>query len=76
MFAQKANNDARTKSLRSRISGTAKRLERMAGVNKALRLGLLPRIVAKILHELDRVGLLGEQVIIAGGSQRSCLDDK
>ncbi len=66
LVKRKHDNDARKKALKARVSGVTKRLDRMAGVNKALGLGRLPRIVARILNELDREALLGDHVIVAG----------
>lgn len=66
LVSKKTDFDSRKKALKARASASGKRLERMANVNKALRLGRLRRIVAKILRELDSKGLLGTHVILVG----------
>ncbi len=63
---RKVDHDAKRKELRSRINSTRKRLDAMAPVNRALGLNRLPTIAARILRELDSVGLLGKHVIVAG----------
>lgn len=66
LIKKKAEFTVRKKALQSRAAASGKRLERMANVNKALRLGRLRRIVANILRELDRQKLLGTHVIVVG----------
>lgn len=66
LVRRKLEFDIRKKALKARYEATGKRLQRMAGVNKALRLGRLRRIVANILRELDRQRLLGIHVIVVG----------
>lgn len=63
---EKTDFDTRKKILRARVASTGSRLERIANVNKALRLGRLRRIVAGILRELDDLKLLGTHVIEVG----------
>lgn len=62
----KSENDARTKALRSRVRSLAGRVEEMAPINRAYGIARLPEIAAKIIRELDREGLLGTHIRIAG----------
>ena len=48
------------------VRGLIKRIGEMAPVNRALRLGRLPRIAARILRKLDASGLLGRNVRVTG----------
>jgi hypothetical protein len=57
--------EQRTK-LRARLTKLAGRLEEMRRVNRALGLGRVPGIAARVLHRLDAEGLLGKQVFVAG----------
>ena len=66
LVAKKAEFESRKKTLTARLAASGKRLERMANVNKALRLGRMRRIVANILRELDRKNILGTHVIVVG----------
>lgn len=68
LVKQKADHDARRKQLRGRIDSKRKRLDAMAPVNRALALNRLPTIAARISRELDKVGLLGKHVIVAGAN--------
>ena len=52
--------------LKERASSLAKRLDRLALVNKAVGLGRVPVIAARILRKLDEVGLLGRNVTVVG----------
>lgn len=56
---------ARTR-LRQRIRSLETRLKNMARINRALRLNRVPAIEARILGALDREGLLGKQIFVAG----------
>ncbi len=51
LIAQKAAHDERLNGLRRSIASTHKQLERMAPVNRALGLGRMPKIAARILRE-------------------------
>src|SRR5436309_3199471 len=51
---QKTDHDARRKASESISKGYRTRLDAMAPVNRALNLGRLPTIAARILRELDR----------------------
>ncbi len=49
-----------------RVSTLRRTLEDMAPVNRAMGLGRVPQIVARILRQLDAAGLLGDQVCVVG----------
>lgn len=57
--------EART-ALRQRVTKLRKRLDSMAAVNRALRLGRIPKTPARILRKLDDVGLLDGQLVVVG----------
>lgn len=57
--------EARTR-LRQRVTRQRARVEAMAPVNRALRLGRMPTTPARVLRKLDEVGLLGKQLIVVG----------
>jgi hypothetical protein len=63
---RKANHDARGRELRARLKPLNKRVATMSPVNRAMGIGRLPTIAAKILRELDSEGLLGSHIIVAG----------
>lgn len=63
---RKAAHDAHRQDLKMRARAGEKRLKEMAPVNRALGLGRLPSIAARIIRALDREQLLGSHVIIAG----------
>ncbi|HSK40260.1 MAG TPA: nucleotidyltransferase domain-containing protein [Arenibaculum sp.] len=48
------------------VKGLRGRIERMAPVNRALRLGRLPRVCARVLRRLDMAGLLGRNIRVVG----------
>lgn len=48
------------------LAGTSARLNEMAPVNRALRLGRVPPITAKIIRKLDEFGALGRNIVIVG----------
>ncbi|WP_246684983.1 nucleotidyltransferase domain-containing protein [Methylobacterium sp. WL69] len=52
--------------LQERIAGLTKRLDAMAPVNRALNLGRLPVIAARILRALDEAGLIGTGIEVVG----------
>ena len=64
--AKKETHVAKRKALTAKVKGLKKRLDQMAPVNRALKLGRMPTIAANILRELDREGLLGSHIIVAG----------
>ena len=49
-----------------RVKSLTRRLEDQARLNKAVRLGRVPIVAARILRLLDRVGMLGRNVIVSG----------
>jgi hypothetical protein len=66
LLRKKEHHAVRRKALQTRVKALWKRIDNMAPVNRALRLGTMRRIAARILRELDREGLLGSHVIVAG----------
>lgn len=62
----KTDNDARVKALRTRVRRLKARTEEMAPINKAFGIARVPEIVARIVRELDKEGLLGQHIIVAG----------
>lgn len=57
--------DQRTK-LRARLTRLENRLEDMRPVNRAMGLGRIPDIAARVLRRLDNEGLLGKHLFVAG----------
>jgi hypothetical protein len=53
-------------ALRQRTATLAHRLNELAAVNRAMRLGRMPLVAARILRALDFAGLMGSAVDIAG----------
>jgi hypothetical protein len=66
LIARKAKHDAKVEALKNSTKSLRKRLDQMAPVNRALGLGRIPTIAARILRELDREELLGPHIIVAG----------
>jgi hypothetical protein len=66
LLHRKAQHDARRAALGRTIRSLEARLDQMAPVNRALDLGRMPTIAARVLRELDREGLLGTHIIVAG----------
>ena len=66
LLTKKTEHDGTRKALKLRVDTISKRIKSMSGVNKALGIGRMRSIVGRIVRELDREGLLGEHVIIAG----------
>lgn len=64
--AHKRERDSRREALEERVGSLKARLAQMAPVNQAMGLGRLPKLAARIVRELDREGLLGSHIIIAG----------
>ena len=52
--------------LRERAKALSDRLDQMAPVNRALNLGRVPRLTARIIRKLDDTGLLGSHLFILG----------
>jgi len=66
LIRRKAQHDTRRATLQRTVRDLTKRLDEVAPVNRALGLGRIPTIAARIIRELDREGLLGSHVIVAG----------
>ncbi|MEQ1576885.1 MAG: GSU2403 family nucleotidyltransferase fold protein [Hyphomicrobium sp.] len=56
----------RRETLKSRVAALLARLDDMAPVNRALRLGRVPKLPARILRALDAEGLLGRGLTVIG----------
>jgi hypothetical protein len=52
--------------LKRRLTQLAKRLDGMAAMNRAARIGRMPELAARILRKLDAEGLLGNQLFVVG----------
>src|SRR5579862_2488563 len=63
--AYKAFTEGR-QATRERAAATARRLDEMAPVNRALRLGRLPRLSARDIRRLHETGWLGGRIQIVG----------
>ena len=57
--------DGRTAN-KEKLESLAKRLDAMAPVNRAMGLGRMPTIAARIVRRCDEKGLLGQQLFIVG----------
>jgi hypothetical protein len=66
LIKAKAAHDARRTELIRRAKAAEKRIDDMAPVNRALGLGRMRTIAARIIRALDREQLLGSHVIVAG----------
>jgi hypothetical protein len=62
----KADYTEQRSTLRARLTRLGKRLDEMAPLNKAMGLGRVPTIAARVLRKLDERGLLGTHVFVAG----------
>lgn len=58
-------SDARTR-LKRRVTALKRKIESRAPINRALRLGQMPAIAARILRILDQAELLGTNLIVVG----------
>lgn len=54
------------RTLQAELERLASRLDAMAPVNRALGLGRVPRLTARVVRRLDEVSLLGSQILIVG----------
>jgi hypothetical protein len=52
--------------LKARLEQLSRRLDRMAPVNRALDLGRVPTIAARIMRRLEEEGLLGSHLLVIG----------
>lgn len=66
LLREMKEHEAHRSNLQDTVKTVAKRLDEMAPVNRALGLGRLRKIAARILRMLDREKLLGQHVIVAG----------
>ncbi len=66
LVKRKRTHDQRNKELRARLRPLQKRMDFMAPVNRAIGIGRMPTIAARIIRELDSEGLLGSHIIVAG----------
>ena len=66
LLKTKAEHDARRVALKRSMKAIERRLDDMAPVNRALGLGRMPDIAARIVRALDQTGLLGSHIIVAG----------
>jgi hypothetical protein len=66
LIKKKGALDGRRAELTKRVKTIQKRLDQMALVNKALGLGRMRTIAARIIRAIDREQLLGSHVIVAG----------
>ena len=66
LLKAKAEHDARRAALKRSMKAIGRRLDDMAPVNRALGLGRMPEIAARIVRALDQAGLLGSHIIVAG----------
>lgn len=62
----KADYTAQRTELRSRLTRLEKNLAGMDRINKAMGLGRVPRIAARVLQRIDEADLLGKHVVVAG----------
>lgn len=53
---------------RERLQSLKKRLDDMAPVNRAIGIGRVPKLTARIIESLDEAGVLGRNIIIAGSN--------
>lgn len=66
LLQQKTEHDARGRVLKNQLSQLTARLDTMAPINRAMRLGRLPTLPGRVLRQLDYRSLLGEHIIVAG----------
>jgi hypothetical protein len=66
LLKRKASHDTRRAALKRSVKAIERRLDEMAPVNRALGLGRMPTIAARIVRALDQAGLLGKHIIVAG----------
>lgn len=62
---QKAFVEGQTQ-VRERLAGMSARLDELAPVNKAMGLGRVPQITARIIRRLDQSDLLGRHLLVVG----------
>jgi hypothetical protein len=62
----KAGHDSNRDRLKRRIAILDGRIREMARVNRAMDLGRVPKLAARILRRLDAAGLLGQHLFVVG----------
>jgi len=62
----RADYDAQRKLLRARLTKLDRALDGMNKINRAMNLGRVPDIAARVLSKLDSEDLLGRNVLVAG----------
>lgn len=63
---QKAEWDAARAAAQATLEARREQMERQSAVNRALRLGRVPLLTARIIRALENAGLLGEGIRIVG----------
>lgn len=61
-------------ALRERLKAMSQRMDEMAPVNRALNLGRIPKLTARILRRLDDARLLGQHLIMIGTNALFCYE--
>lgn len=64
--AQKADWEGSRAAAQDTLSARQEQMERQSAVNRALRLGRVPFLAARIIRAIDDAGLLGEGIRVAG----------
>lgn len=64
--AQKADWEAARAAAQETLSARQEQMERQSAVNRALRLGRVPFLAARIIRAIDDAGLLGEGIRVVG----------
>jgi hypothetical protein len=62
----KSEYDGHRDALQSRLDTLDQRIDAMARVNRAMNLGRVPKLAARILRRLDAAGLLGRHLFVVG----------
>jgi hypothetical protein len=62
----KADHDTHRDGLKRRVATLSKRIDEMARVNRAMGIGRVPKLAARILRKLDVAGLLGRHLLVVG----------
>lgn len=62
----KEDRASERRALVDRVKALETRLDEMAPINRAMGLGRLPKLAGRILRALDKEGLLGDHIIVAG----------
>jgi hypothetical protein len=62
----KADHDSHRDRLKQRLATLVGRMEEMVRVNRAMGIGRVPKLAARILRKLDSAGLLGRHLFVVG----------